>query len=84
MTHGTMNIKKSHICCLKHNNLHIKLDSDYKTEKHGFQNVRLIAFSQINVTVRHFEASSTSKLYLNIRLNLLTEKSPPLSLIRRS
>jgi len=50
----------------------------------GFQNVGLIVFSQIKATTDHFEASSSSKLYLNIRLTLPTEKSQPVSQIRHS
>lgn len=50
----------------------------------GFQNVGLIAFSQIKVTTDHFEASSSSKLYLNIRLTFSTENSPPVSPIRHT
>jgi len=50
----------------------------------GFQIVGLIAFSEISVQIHDFEASSSSKLYSNIRFNLLTEKIPLLSLIRHS
>jgi len=50
----------------------------------GFHNVGLIAFCQINVTIRHFEASSSSNLYLNIRPTHLAKNSLPVSLNERS
>jgi uncharacterized membrane protein len=50
----------------------------------GFQNVGLIAFCQINVAFRHYEASGSSTCILTFVLPTLQKKSPPVSLNERS